>query len=220
MADFLLEMHAHTSEVSPCAFLSAQEVVEKYKGERYNGIVITNHMCGHTFRNISNSTWEEKINYFLTGYRLARSYSGDDFSVLLGMEICFTSEPNDYLVYGLDESFLYKNEDMLQMGLKNFKDLAKKNGLLVFQAHPFRKGMCISDYRLLDGIEVYNGNSSHNSSNDIAMAWADKFSLRKISGSDFHYFFGMYPGGIFFPSKIKTNAELLQALRVNNYKLR
>jgi len=220
MADFFLEMHVHTSEVSPCAFICAEKVVEIYKAEGYNGIVITDHMCNHTFKNIANSTWEDKVNYFLQGYRLAKHSSGNDFSIMLGMEICFSAETNDYLVYGIDEEFLYHNENMISMGLRNFKKLAEEYGLLVFQAHPFRKGMHISDYRLLDGIEVYNGNSSHNSSNDIAMAWADKYSLNKISGSDFHCYFGMHPGGIYFTKEIKTNAELLEALRENKYKLR
>ncbi len=220
MADFLLEMHAHTSEVSPCAFVTADKVVEVYIAERYNGIVITNHMCKHTFKNIPHLTWKEKVDYFLQGYRLAKDCSGKDFSVMLGMEICFSNESNDYLVYGLNEDFLYNNDGIIEMGLKNFKELAEKNGLLVFQAHPFRKGMRITDHHLLDGIEVYNGNSSHNSSNDIAMAWASKFSLKIISGSDFHCFFGMHPGGIYFSERITTNAELMQALRKNEYKLR
>jgi predicted metal-dependent phosphoesterase TrpH len=220
MTDFLLEMHTHTSEVSPCAYIPAIKVTELYKNESYNGIVITDHMCSHTFRNMPNSTWKEKVDYFLNGYRLAKSCSTNDFIVLLGMEICFSNETNDYLVYGLDESFLFNNKDLMDLGLKKFRTLADEYSLLIFQAHPFRKGMRIADYRLLDGIEVYNGNSSHNSSNDIAMAWADKYSLKKVSGSDFHCFFGMHPGGIYFADKIKTNAELLQALRNNEYKLR
>ena len=220
MTEFLLEMHTHTSEVSPCAFIPAIQIAELYKNENYNGIVITDHMCSHTFRNMPNSTWKEKVDYFLNGYRFAKSCSTNDFTVLLGMEICFSNETNDYLVYGLDENFLFNNQNLIELGIKKFRTIANEYGLLIFQAHPFRKGMRITDYRLLDGIEVYNGNSSHNSSNEIAMAWADKYNLKKVSGSDFHCFWGMHPGGIYFTGEIKTNAELLQALRKNEYKLR
>ena len=220
MKDYLFEMHTHTSEVSPCAFVTAENVVETYKSEGYNGVVITNHMCKRTFSDISSATWNDRIDYFLKGYKLANNCSEKDFSVLLGMEICFSNELNDYLVYGIDEEFLYKNQDMMDIGLKRFKALAEKNNLLVFQAHPFRKRMQICDYNLLDGIEVYNGNSSHNSNNDISMFWAEKYGLKKVSGSDFHNYFGMHPGGIYFPEFIKTNAELIKALRKYEYKLR
>jgi len=219
MTDFF-EMHTHTSEVSPCAVVPAIKVAELFENEGYNGVVITDHMCNRTFRDIPNVSWTEKVNYFLKGYRLAKNISTKDFSVLLGMEICFSNESNDYLIYGLDEEFLYCNEDLMEIGLKKFKTLAEKNDLLIFQAHPFRKGMRIADYRLIDGIEVYNGNSSHNSSNDIAMLWAEKYGLKKISGSDFHCYFRMRPGGIIFTDKIKTNAGLVKALRANKYKLR
>lgn len=220
MKSFLLEMHAHTSDVSPCAHLDAENVVKQYINEGYDGIIITNHMSDAIFKNIPNASWKDKVEYYLTGYKNAKAFAGDSLTVLLGMEITFRGAHNDYLVYGLDEELLFEQEFIMDIGLKKLKVLAEKNNLLVFQAHPFRKGMLISDYRLLDGIEVYNGHSGHNSSNDIAIMWARKYGLRKLSGSDFHHFFGMRPGGMYFPRHIKTNAELIEALRNNNYILR
>ena len=220
MNNYLLETHSHTSEVSPCAYLNAEKTISAYIAEGYNGIVITNHLSANTFKYMSHSSWSEKVDYFLNGYRKAKRFASDSFSVYLGFEISFFNDPNDYLVYGADEGFLLKHESIHDLNLKEFKSLAEESNLLVFQAHPFRSGMRITDYRNLDGIEVYNGNSSHNSNNDIALLWAETHKLRKISGSDFHYYFGMHPGGIILRQEIKTNAELVKVLRNGEYKLK
>ena len=39
---------------------------------------------------------------------------------------------------------------------------------------------------LLDGLEVFNGNNTHDSHNALADYWADMNGLIKTSGSDFH----------------------------------
>lgn len=220
MREYLFEMHAHTSEVSPCAQVPACEVVERYIGEGYDGLVITDHMSPTVFAGHSFDTWEEKVSYFLTGYRKARDAARGRITVLFGMEIAFQNETNDYLVYGITEKFLLSNPDNIPMGFKRFSQLAAREGLPVFQAHPFRIGMKVANWRLLDGIEVYNGNSSHNSNNDIARLWAQKHRLRMLSGSDFHRFFGASPGGVYFPKKINGNRELVAALKENDYRLK
>ncbi len=220
MKQYLYEIHAHTSDVSPCAHVKPEKVVEFYQNEGYDGIVITDHMSPVVFKRMAGEPWQIKVDYFLSGYRKALSHAHPGFSVLPGMELCFINDSNDYLVYGFDEDFLYRHEDLTNMNLRQFRKIADDNGLLIFQAHPFRKNMRVVEPRLLDGIEVYNGNSSHNSNNDIAILWADKYGLLKISGSDFHRFFGMRPGGLYFPYSIKTNAELVEALRSKEYKIR
>lgn len=223
MSKFLLETHAHTSEVSRCAQAPAANVVSAYEAAGYDGIVITDHMSGGSVGRLKNSSWDEKVDYFLNGYKEAKKAaesSGKGLTVLLGMELCFNKSQNDYLVYGIDEDFLRRSGDLTALNLKSFRQIADENGLIVFQAHPFRVGMSVADYRLLDGIEVYNGNSSHNSSNDVAEFWADKYGLLKSSGSDYHGMWGMKPGGIYFNSPVKTNAELIAALRANNYLLK
>lgn len=223
MSKFLLETHVHTSEVSRCANAPAAKVVSVYESEGYDGIIITDHMSGGSVGLLKNASWDENVDYFLKGYNealRAAEKSGKGLTVLLGMELCFLKSPNDYLVYGIDEDFLRKNGDLTAMNLRSFRKLADENGLLIFQAHPFRVDMTVVSYRLLDGVEVYNGSSSHNSNNDIAAFWADKYGLLKSSGSDYHGLRGMKPGGIYFDSPIKTNAELVAALRANNYTLK
>lgn len=220
MTEFLLEMHAHSAEVSPCATAPAHKAVEQYIREGYSGMVITDHYNARLFRHMTTASPEEKMRHFLRGFYTARDAATDNFVVLPGMEISFDTSPNDYLVYGIDEDFLTQHQDLYRLDLKAFRELATAHNLLVFQAHPFRVGMKIADYRLLDGIEVYNGNSSHNSNNDIAALWAKKYNLLPISGSDYHCWFGMKPGGLVFDTAVKSNAELLKALREKTYRLR
>ena len=105
------------------------------------------------------------------------------------------------------------------MRLSSFSELAHKNGLLIFQAHPFRTGMPIVNPAYLDGIEVYNACVRHNSRNSIAEAWAKLHKLRGSSGSDFHQIEDVARGGIRTEHKILTNADLLQTLKSGNYTL-
>lgn len=213
-------MHVHTSEVSTCAVLKAEEVMKKYSLAGYNGLVLTDHMNQRTFKDLSLTDWHDLVDYYLRGYRIMKSIKIPDFTVLLGMEITFNDYLNDYLVYGLEEDFLYNNSNLMEIDIREFRKLADKNNLMIFQAHPFRVDTVITEPYLLDGIEVYNGNSSHNSNNDIADLWAEKYGLRKISGSDFHHFWGMAPGGVKFEDEIKNNNDLIQALKHNRFKLK
>lgn len=220
MSKFLLETHAHTAEVSTCARLNSDVLVDYYLNEGYQAIIITDHFRSDFFERNKHLDYKSAIDAYLKGYRNARAYAADKLKVFLGIEISLDNDPNDYLVFGLEEDFLYENKDIQKLKIKEFSKVIRQNELLLLQAHPFRRGMRIVNPSLLDGIEVYNGNSSHNSSNAIAKAWAERFDLIGTSGSDFHYFFQMKPGGMFFEKELKTNAELVEALRAREYKLK
>ncbi len=221
MKEFLFEMHAHTSQTSTCGDAPAETVVETFRGLGYDGIVITDHMHTGTMKCVKNEPWEKKADHFLEGYRAAKKLETEDFSVLLGMELRFLENINDYLVYGFNEEFIYShpNLDRIQC-LEDFRPIADENGLIVFQAHPFRVGMTISDDELLDGVEIYNAHPGHESNNDIARAWAEKYELRPTSGSDFHGKLGSHPGGLFFPERPACPRCLAKLLRENRYRLR
>lgn len=216
----LFETHAHTSEVSRCGQMPAAEVVRHYAESGYSGLVVTDHLSRHTFRHMESADWDAKIDHFLTGYRaaLAASEQYPDFTVLLGAEVrldCDTD--NDYLLYGVDEAFLRSAPDLLQMSFEDMASLVHEQGLLLVQAHPFRECMHIADWRLLDGVEVFNGNPSHESNNPIADAWAERHGLLKTSGSDFHGLWAEKIGGIVTTSPITDNTQLLSVLQSGAY---
>lgn len=221
--EYLYEMHAHTVEVSTCAVATAEEMIKYYDGKGYTGIVSTNHMNSSTFRRagLANVSWDEKIDHFLKGYEILKAAAGEKYKVILGMEINFYMHPNDYLVYGITEEFLRSHGDLMAMGPENFSELAHEHGLLMIQAHPFRRDMIVEDWKILDGYEVFNGNPRHYSSNEIAMEWA-KYHNKSIvtSGSDFHEEEDAGNGGIYFNKIIENNYELLEELRKGDYRLK
>ena len=220
---FKTELHAHTAETSNCGKVPAAELVETYIREGYSTVVITDHLSTHTYfkYDYKSMSWDEKIDVFMLGYNAALKAAKGRINVLLGMEICFdsTDSRNDYLVFGITEEFLRKNRELIDESIKSFSEIARKNGLLVFQAHPFRVGMTLTDAKYLDGIEVYNGSVRHDSNNEIAEIWADKYGLRKSSGSDYHRVLDEARGGIITDTEIKTNDDLLRVLESGDYGL-
>lgn len=217
-------MHFHTKNTSNCANVPAKISVEEYIKAGYDGIVVTDHLSPSTYMKYGRELlpWKKKIDFFLRGYNEAKKTANGRIPVLLGMELRFrTSEgDNDYLVYGINEEFLYSHPNLLEMNSRTFYELAHKNGFLVFQAHPFRVGMKVTNPKYLDGVEIFNGNPRHNSSNDIAEMWAKKYDLMVTSGSDYHEIGDLGTGGIWFNKKITDNKTLVEELSKRNYEIK
>lgn len=219
---YKIELHAHSAESSRCGSIEAEEVVKKYYESGYSALVLTDHYYARFFDKISNLSWEKQLEKYLKGYYTASKAAQDlDFMVFLGIEIKFNDDPNEYLVYGLNEKFLLNHSNLHHLSLKEFKNLIleKKKETMIFQAHPFRPGMAPAADELLDGLEVYNGNRRHDSQNDRAFKYAEDHNMKMISGSDFHEYEDLARGGIAadkFPSKM---SELCFLLSSSDYKL-
>ena len=159
-------MHAHTSEVSFCAHVSAKDTVKLYKDNGYDGIVITNHYSRYFIDIMHDSSFEQLMDFYMNGFKLAQE-EGDKIglSVFLGLELCFDcSLPTDFLVYGLDEEFLRSHKFLNQMDLDSFLNILPDDAL-IYQAHPFRNNIHIIPPNKLFGIEAHNGNPRHDSRN-------------------------------------------------------
>lgn len=211
---YKIETHCHTSEVSGCSRVTAEETAKLYKKAGYSAIILTNHFSESTFKHVRGG-WKERIDFFMKGYHKLYNLAVD-MDILLGMELRCSDSHNDYLVYGITESFLRRHNSskssLTGMKVNEASEIIRSNGLLMYQAHPFRNKMKVVDPALLDGIEVYNGHKNHASRNDIAEMWADKYHLKKISGSDFHYPLHEGRGGILCEHRITNNKELLEVL--------
>lgn len=221
---FKTELHLHSAEVSHCGKVYSPDIVKKYKEAGYDTVVLTNHMSKYTFRSKNEGawdgmTWDEKVTFFISGYKKLKEAAGDELNVILGMELRFYKSPNDFLVYGVTEEFLRKSGDIMDTTLKELKPILEENGMLIYQAHPFRNGMEITKPELLDGIEVFNGHCNHDSRNNIARLWAERFDLKKTSGSDFHHDYQKPAGGILTDMEIKDNETLLEVLKNGQYQL-
>ena len=220
---YIYETHVHSSEVSRCGRVPARTVVENYLRAGYSGIVLTDHFNRDTFRHMPDAPWSALVDHFMTGYRAAVEAAAaldPAFTVLFGLELRLdTVENDDFLVFGADEDFLRRSEGLLEMTFSDMAQYVHENGLLLVQAHPFRRNMSIVDWNLLDGIEVYNGNPHHESNNPAADFWADRHRLLKTSGSDYHGEWGEHTGGIRTAEPICSNAQLLDILQSRNYTL-
>ncbi len=179
-----IEMHAHSSGVSLCASTAPEQLVRFYKGEGYQGLVLTNHVY---FENAKNekalSSMTEKLFAEYDKARLEGERVG--LRVYFGAELRFEKSINDYLLYGADREFF---ESLKPCDVKNLEafDKVRERDTLLVQAHPFRTGMTLAPEELVDGLEVFNVHSNHNSRVGLASKYAEEMDLLSICGTDYH----------------------------------
>ena len=217
------ELHVHTKENDIVAHSTGDEVVRRYHDLGYSGLVVTNHYFNLFYEwfkdELNGKDHKGIIDRWLKGYYSAKE-EGDKlgFTVLLGAEVRFDGENNDYLVYGIEPEFLY-NAPLLNT-LKNLDEL--KNMLpdssVIVEAHPFRDGMIVHSPNNLFGIETYNG-ATESIRNELADSFAEYYGKAKTSGSDYHRPDNIAKGGIATNQKILTNKDLLNTLKSGNYSL-
>lgn len=214
------DIHVHTSQSSMCGKVDARDTVAMYKGAGYQGVVITDHYHSGFFDRFPHLAWEEKVDVYLEGFEKA-SGAGKEMGldVFLGMEITFMPIPNDFLIFGINRDMLLSNPKLYELGFEGFTEFARANGLLIYQAHPFRKNQYVERVELMDGIEVYNGNPRHDSNNCLAAEYVRNTGTKGISGSDFHRVEDLARGGIGVDRRIKNMDDLKHILKNNEYRL-
>ncbi len=213
------ETHCHTKLVSRCGRLEIKELVEQYKAAGYSGIVLTDHYSPMTFDLPDFFSKKRAIDHYLRAYREAKKYNDENFTVLLGMELRFHLTVNDYLIYGITEEILYDLPFLLSLYIKKASKILREKGCLILQAHPFRELITRSNYKYLDGVEVYNGKASPEA-NQNSEKWADEINAPiRLSGSDCHRVSGVGLGGIVTDTPIRTNEDLLNILKSGNFRL-
>ncbi|MCI6928211.1 MAG: hypothetical protein MR759_02925, partial [Ruminococcus sp.] len=195
--------------------------VEFYKSIGYSGLVITDHYSFLTFGTDSAFKRQIDVDKYLKGYHCALEAAGDDFTVLLGMEIRYFATTNDYLVYGIDEDFLRKNGNMLFKGPRRFYKLVKESGAIIVQAHPFRPYIHRANPKYIDGCEIFNGKDKDKDLNQKAQAWAKKEKFQIVTGgADYHRESQRgNVSGIITEEKINTNDDLVRILRNGRYEI-
>jgi len=210
------ELHCHSRDVSACSNESVEGIVEKYLAAGYTTVCLTNHFAPS---GDDEAHWVEKVEKLYYGYdKLVKAASGW-LNIVMGMELRFHQNSNDYLVFGFDKQYLLDRPGILKMGIGKYIGEARKNGLFTIQAHPCRYGMTTTQPDRLYAMDVFNGHPGHNSNNDIALHWADKYGLIKTSGTDHHDRHHVPDGGIITDSPIHNAGELIAVLKSGNYEL-
>ena len=215
------ELHLHSSEVSACATSNAKEIVDVYLEAGYTTLVLTNHFSPFSYKcsryDLTYMTPEEKCEYYINGYHALREAAEGKLHVLFGMELYPIKRDCDYLIYGMTEEFLRAHTDLMELPLDKTVALTREAGMILCQAHPFRNNMTVTDPSLVDAIETHNAHTG-DFRNEIAELWADKFSLIKLSGSDYHGAHHKAESGIATDFPITTNEELIATLKSGSFK--
>lgn len=213
------ELHCHSKDASGCAHESVEGIVEKYLKYGYSTICLTNHFQP-TGNFLDKDEWMAKIERKYAAYdKLVKAADGQ-LTILFGLEFRFIQSSNDYLVFGFTREWLEnQSPEILKNGIGSFTALARPEGILTIQAHPFRSGMVVTNPNDVDGIEVFNGHPGHNSRNEIADFWAEKNGKMKTSGTDHHDPAHMPRGGIETDVKITSESQLVEVLKSGNYRL-
>ncbi len=194
---YKMELHAHTHPGSGCSSVSPERMVAVHKQIGCDAVVITNHFhLGHIDHYIEPTYFYECLNKdrkalvetYLAGYKKTYEIGKKEgLNVILGMEIRFPQDSNDYLVFGIDEDFVDKSIDYLDKSLEEFYKGMKNDKNVIIQAHPFRNGMRHMTSEFLDGIETFNLHPEHNSRVGVACEYArDNHFPLTTCGSDFH----------------------------------
>lgn len=213
---YKIEAHCHTSPVSTCANFPPEEVVKTYKSAGVDAVVITNHFMKDYLPNPK----EEAVSYYMKDFEKAfQTGKKLGINVILGMEIRFSNENNnDYMIYGIDESFVQDAYEMLGGNLEDFYKKMKNNKNLIIQAHPFRRGMELANPRFTDGAEAFNMHLGQNS----AVAQAYKYAASNpnfiiTAGSDYHHL-NHEATGLILSKKLPANSfEFAEILKSKDY---
>ena len=203
MEEFLFDPHTHTAETSKCGHLPAAEVVDRYVRHGFSGLVVTDHLHPEYLSRIdTDHDWNKVMDHYLSGYHASRK-RGDEvgFQVILGAELRFPENDNDYLVYGIDEDWLRSNPYVCCMSAREFWQKFHDQ-VLIIHAHPYRDGNTVVFEDAVHGTEIINGNPRHDNHNDLALDLARRHpDFFRLAGSDTHQAGDEARAGVILPEK-------------------
>ena len=182
---YRIDAHCHTNPGSSCSEISPKMLIDIYKKNGVNAVCVTNHLSPEYFLKGKEAALKNFMGDFNEAYEYGKK---EGITVILGLEIRFTENSNDYLVYGIDEEFVEKACDYIDKGIEVFYKEMKNDKNIILQAHPFRNGMVLAKPQCLDGVETFNMHPNHNS----RVAVASKYALEHknfivTAGTDFHH---------------------------------
>ena len=185
---FLYETHLHTSQGSACGSSEGHEYPEIYKAMGYQGIFVTDHFFQGNCAVDRSLPWRTRVDLYMAGYRDAKR-AGDEigFDVFFGIEQNF--EGDEYLIYGVDEFFLYESPDFERLTRAEMIARVHGAGGCVVQAHPFRERGYLTRVHLTPyGVDAVEGVNSANTPEQDALAvrYAKRLGLPITAGNDIH----------------------------------
>ena len=203
----LIDLHAHSSGISKCCRIPAEEVLRVAQEHGIDGIVLTNHYVKTYVRDGDYAAFAKR---YVTEYRYAKEL-GDacGLRVLFGIELTVAWDPKVHvLIYGVEESFLERYPTLFDLSQQELYELVKANGGVVVQAHPYRGGNRLLDTAYLDGIEISCHPLYEGTYLQELTAVAKTHGLLLTCGGDFHADTHRPHCGMYLPDSIQTGVEL------------
>lgn len=189
----LIDLHCHTQPLSQCSSLRPEELVDLARERGLDGVVLTEH----------DAPWDAGA--------LADVRRRTGFLVLGGVE--FTTDRGHVLAFGLTGV----REPVPTLAA--LREVANRDGALLYLAHPARDGLLRVDHEIVTSVvsvESQNGSDSR-LQNLAAAGLAHGFSLPGIGGSDAHTADEVGRAATRFERRIATEADLVAALREGCY---
>ena len=212
---FKTELHAHTSPASSCSDIPAEDVIKNYAQIGYNSVVISNHF--HSKMKYADNK-EQAIEFFLSDFEKAVQAGKEyNINVILGCEIRFDENSNDYLLFGIDSNFLDSAFDYFDKGIEKFSEFFRNKERVLIQAHPFRNGMTDINPAFVDGTEAFNMHPGHNSRVAVSARHAAEHNHIITCGTDYHHVGHHGMCALLTKTEIKNSFELAKVLHSRDY---
>ena len=206
----LIDAHIHTSGISKCSRVPAEELVKICSEQGLGGIVLTNH-----YKRISVdcdfNLWSEK---YIEEYRHTKQLGEEiGLKVFFGVEFTLDCMPkNDFAVYGLSEDFIISSNPLYELQFDEFVNVMHQENALVFHAHPYRNTTPV-DGTLIDGVEINCHPLYRTNERQRVTEFADKYDLRISCGSDSHGDTYKSLCGVLVDKSISSTEEYVRYLR-------
>lgn len=222
MIQYRYETHCHSNRCSRCAHSTPAELVQAYYKKNFSGLVLTDHFIHGNHCVDPSLSWEDRMKCYYHAYLEAKDAAQHlDFDVLFGIEHAYGGGL-EVLCYGIDLDFLVGNPDIPQLNIREFAGRVHEYGGILIHAHPYRWAGPELELPLdiLDGIEVHNAGNPPDK-NLLAKQLADTTQLFQTSGTDLHIITDPRLGtaGITLPYRVRTAAELVNALKQQDHSL-
>ena len=209
------ELHCHTLGGSYCAKCSADKMIEDYASKGFNGLVVTNHYGSWALNDgeYVGKTDKEKVDFFFSlvdDAKLEGAKRGVE--VYFGIEVRIDETMTEYMLLGFDRAFLYDNPKLYQLTQEQLFDLCNKNGVLMYQSHPYRMNVKAGNPRFMHGAEAFNGHFHHFNNNAAAESFCAENNLLKLCGTDYHVFNQPTACYTLVPDYVKDERTLVKAI--------
>ncbi len=212
------EMHTHSQGASVCADVTDKQFIDQMLNSDVQAFVLVNHI-NSAFRTYPGQTYKEKIDYYLSRFDDLKALANSvGIKVFLGAEIVALTDDGqhqEFILLGFDRKFLYEHELVNKYDQQGLFELATKNGLFMYQTHPFRVGEKLGNPKFMHGAEAFNGHYHHDNNNEKTLEFCEKHSLIKLVGNDYHHYNQPLVGYANLPDYIENERQLARYL-LNN----